>query len=72
MATPIPDPLPELSLSEITRGTLRALRADRRLTQTDLAVRTGINQTKISLIERERAGASPAEWAKLLGALTTE
>lgn len=68
MATPIPD----ISLSEITRGTLRALRADRRLTQSDLAEKTGINQTRISLIERERVRPSPKEWARILGALTTE
>ena len=51
---------------------VRVARAAKDLTQTQLAQRTGLSQSRICLIEKERCQPTLTEWAKIWGALTTE
>jgi len=53
------------------RNRLRVLRADRELTQFDLAQKSGIHVTRLSFIERDLVEAKPSERGQLARALKT-
>lgn len=51
---------------------VRVARACKDLTQTQLAQKAGLSQTRISLIEKARHQPTSREWAKIWKALTSE
>lgn len=56
-------------MASIRRNRLRVLRAEKEISQLDLALRVGISQSKLSLIENDYTEPTAGERASLATAL---